>query len=140
MSRLKDVELDVARLLEAAGLGSLADGLPTLYAGPYPPGAPDTFMACRASGGEPPERYLAGTGAALHQETVTVLVRGERGPSGYLDSRARAHAAWEALFEARPQGYVRVAVDGAGPTWLDEDDEGRPQWSFTASAWYVSAP
>jgi hypothetical protein len=140
MSRLKDVELDGTRLLEAAGLGSLADGLPTLYAGPYPTGAPDAFMACRASGGEAPERYLAGTGAARHQEVVTVLVRGQRGPSGYLDSRTRAHAAWEALFDSYPEGYVRVAAEGAGPTWLGEDEEGRPQWSFPVSAEYASSP
>lgn len=139
MSRLKDVELDVARLLEAAGLGSLADGLPTLYAGPYPAGAPDAFMACRASGGEAPERYLAGTGRALHQETVTVLVRGERGPNGYLEGRTRAHAAWEALFESFPEGYVQVVAEGAGPMWLGEDDEGRPRWSFTTRTAYFSS-
>ncbi|EPX62545.1 hypothetical protein D187_008733 [Cystobacter fuscus DSM 2262] len=138
MSRLKDVELDVARLLEAAGLGSLADGLPTLYAGPYPPGAPDAFIACRFSGGEKPEKYLAGARTALHRCTVTVLVRAARGPDGYSEGSARARAAWEALYDAHPEGYVSVDVEDGGPTYLGEDEEGRPRWSLTVGVLYHS--
>ncbi|ATB41141.1 hypothetical protein CYFUS_006603 [Cystobacter fuscus] len=139
MSRLKDVELDVARLLEAAGLGSLADSLPTLYAGPYSPGAPDAFIACRLSASEKPEKYLANAGMALHRCTVTVLVCGERGPDGYSEGSARARAAWEALYDAHPEGYVRVDVEDGGPTFLGEDEEGRPRWSLTVEAEYFSA-
>ncbi|EPX56160.1 hypothetical protein D187_007502 [Cystobacter fuscus DSM 2262] len=138
MSRLKDVELDVARLLEAAGLGTLADGLPTLYAGPYPPGAPDAFIACRFSGGEKPEKYLANAGTALHRCTVTVLVRAARGPDGYSEGSARARAAWEVLYDAHPPGYVRVDVEDGGPTHLGEDEAGRPRWSINVSIAYSS--
>ena len=138
MSRLKDEELDVARLLEAAGLGSLADGLPTLYAGPFPATAPDAFVACRLATSEPPEKYLAGAGTALHRCTVTVLVRGARGPNAYVDSRERARAAWEALYDRHPAGYVHVDSGEGAPTFLGEDGEQRPQWSLSVSVVYFS--
>ncbi|MET0404224.1 MAG: hypothetical protein ABW123_17560 [Cystobacter sp.] len=131
MSRLKDVELDVARLLEAAGLGSLADGLPTLYAGPYPAGAPDAFISCRLSSSEKPEKYLANTGTAMHRCTVTVLVRATRGPDDYIKGTARARAVWGVLYDAPPEGYVHVEPEDGGPTYLGEDEEGRPQWLLT---------
>ncbi len=136
--RLKDTELDIARLLEAAGLGTLSGPTPTLFAGPYPANAPDAFLACQQSSAEPPAKYL-GTGAAYHVETVTVLVRGTREPDGYTESRNRAEAAWEALFEARPAGYVRVEAESR-PHYLGPDEDDRPQWSFTVSVEYASAP
>ncbi|WP_395840245.1 hypothetical protein [Cystobacter fuscus] len=100
--------------LSAFAPATPADGLPTLYAGPYPPGAPDAIMTCRFSGGEKPEKYLAGTRTALHRCTVTVLVRGECGPDGYSEGIARA--AWEAMYDAHPEGYVYVDVEKGGLT------------------------
>jgi hypothetical protein len=138
VNRLKDVEMDVARLLEAAGLGSLANGLPTLYAGPYPVGAPDAFIACRLSSAEKPEKYLANVGTARHRCTVTVLVRAARGPDGYLEGSARARAAWEALYDAHPEGYVHVDAEDGGPTYLGEDEGERPRWSLTVDVAYIS--
>jgi len=138
VSRLRDVELDVAQLLEAAGLGTLADGLPTLYAGPFPAQAPDSFLAVRESTSEPPEKYLAASGTARHRASVAVLVRQARGPNAYAEGRERARAAWEALYDRHPEGYVHVdALDG-GPTFLGEDDDGRPQWSFNVGVEYFS--
>ena len=138
MSRLKDVELDVTRLLEAAGLGTLADGLPTLYAGPFPPTAPEQFISCRLATSEKVEKYLANSGTALHRCTVTVLVRGVRGPDGYTTSRELACAAWGALYDRHPEGYVHVDAEDGGPTYLGEDEEGRPRWSLTIGAEYFS--
>jgi hypothetical protein len=138
VSRFRDEELDVARLLEAAGLGSLADGLPTLYAGPFPVTAPDSFIACRLATYEGAEKYLAGVGTALHRCTVTVLVRGARGPSSYLESRECARAAWEALYDKHPEGYVHVDSGDGAPTFLGEDGEQRPQWSLSVSVVYFS--
>ena len=108
---LRDVELDVAVLLEAAGLGSLSGPVPTLYPGPFPETAPDAMVACRKSGGETPEPYLGNTGLHLHRETVTVLVRGTAEPGSYTDSGNQARAAWSALFELYPGEYVRMVPE-----------------------------
>ena len=139
MSRLKDVELNVARLLEAAGLGSLANGAPPFFPGPFPEGAVDAFMACRlATGGEAPGKYLANAGTSLHRVVVTVLVRDARGPGGYLAGFARARAAWEAMYDTYPEGYVHMVAQDGGPTYIGEDEDGRPRWTFTVEAVYAS--
>ncbi len=136
--RLRDAEVDVAKLLEAAGLGTLAPPHPTLFAGPYPASAPDALIACRHSGAEKPEKYLANTGLAYHRESVTVQVRGTRAPDGYAESGARARAAWSALFDVHPDEYVLVDPEDGGPTYLGEDEEQRPRWSFTVGLEYIS--
>lgn len=136
---LRDCELDTAKLLEAAGLGSLADGEPNLFAGPFPTSAPDRMIACRRSGAEPPEPYISNTRLHIHRETVTVLVRGTAEPGSYTDSGNLARAAWSALFEVRPPEYIRVLAEDGGPTYLGSDDAQRPQWSFTIGLEYLSA-
>lgn len=137
---LRDCELDVARLLEAAGLGSLADGLPTLYAGPYSEASPDALIACRQSSAERPEKYLGAVGLALHRPTVTVLVRGARGLANYTESGERARAAWAALYDRTDIAeYIRIDCEDGAPTYLGEDEEQRPRWSFTVTCEYVTA-
>ncbi|HEX5750021.1 MAG TPA: hypothetical protein VFZ09_27575 [Archangium sp.] len=136
---LRDVELDVALLLEAAGLGSTSANPPTLYPGPYPATAPDAFIACRHSGAEKPEKYLANTGLAYHRESVTVMVRGTREPGSYVTDGARARAAWSALYDLHPSEYVLVDPEDGGPTYLGDDEEHRPRWSFTVGLEYLSA-
>lgn len=136
---LRDCELDVAKLLEAAGLGSLADGAPTLFAGPFPANAPDALIACRLSGSEPPVKYVGGVGQAYHRERVTVLVRGTREPGSYTESGTRARAAWAALYDLQPDGYVRVDLEDGAPIYNGPDEEDRPRWSFTVGLEYVSS-
>nr|WP_239578556.1 hypothetical protein [Archangium primigenium] len=119
-------------------MGSLADGSPTLYAGPFPASAPDSFIACRESTAEQPEKYLARAGTALHRGLVTVLVRQARGPNAYVEGRTRAQAAWEALFDRHPEGYVHVDARDGAPTFLGEDEDGRPRWSLTVDVQYLS--
>lgn len=136
---LRDVELDVTLLLEAAGLGSTSSNPPTLFAGPFPASAPDALIACRHSGAEKPEKYLANTGLALHRETVTVLVRGTRKPGSYVTDGARARTAWSALFDLHPDEYELVDPEDGAPRYLGEDEEQRPRWSFTVELEYLSA-
>ncbi|MCY1080296.1 hypothetical protein [Archangium lansingense] len=136
---LRDCELDVATLLQAAGVGSLAGPTPTLYAGPYPASAPDAMTSCRHSGAEKPEKYLANTGLAKHTESVTVLVRGTREPNAYTESGTRARAAWSALYDLHPPEYETVDLEDGGPTYLRDDEEQRPLWSFTVGLEYLSA-
>ena len=133
---LRDVQMDVVLLLEAAGLGSTTSNPPTLFAGQYPASAPDAFMAARYSGGTAPARYLANTGQAYYTPTVTVLVRGE--PHAHEATRQRAVAAWEALQGARPAGYVQVEPEDAGPNELVEDESSRPRFSFTVRLEYAA--
>jgi hypothetical protein len=136
---LRDTELDVAKLLEAAGLGSLADGSPTLFAGPYPTSAPDAFISCRQTDADPPEKYLGNVPLRRHRETVTVLVRGGREPGAYSASRSRALAAWQALAERYDvPGYDSIDCQEGAPNYLGEDEEQRPQWSFSVSCEYAT--
>ncbi|MFY0567067.1 hypothetical protein ACN28E_24960 [Archangium lansingense] len=136
---LRDVEVDVALLLEAAGLGGTTSSPPTIYAGPIPAGAPDAIIACRDSPEEEPEQYLANTGLVYHRDSVTVLVRGTRAPGSYVTDGARARAAWSALFDLHPAEYVRVSPQDGRPTYLGTDNEQRHLWSFTVGLEYLSA-
>ncbi|QRK06049.1 hypothetical protein JQX13_38885 [Archangium violaceum] len=137
--RLRDIELDVATLLEAAGLGTLSGDTPTLYPGPFPTSAPDEMIAVIDAGGDPPEKYLADTGLSLHRDMVTVLVRGTRAPGSDKETGDRARAAWSALYDLQPDGYVRVEPTEGRPTRQTPDDEGRPRWVFSVELEYLSA-
>ncbi len=139
---LRDCELDVAKLLEAAGLGTLADGAPTLFAGPFPASVPDAFIACRQSSSPKPEKYLGNVARAYLRPTVTVLVRGASGPDSYTESGARARAAWAALYSRTDvPGYVWIDPEEGEPTYLGEDEQHRPRWSFTVTCEYeLAAP
>lgn len=136
---LRDTELDVALILQEAGLGSLEDGQPDLFAGPFPSSAPDALVCCRRTDADKPEKYLGAVGLRLHRERVRVLVRGGSGPDAYKESGDRARAAWSALFEFYPDEYVQVDPDDGGPSYDGVDDERRPLWSFAVGLEYVSA-
>ena len=56
----------------------------------------------------------------------------------FSEGSARARAAWEVLYDAHPEGYVYVDAEDGGPTYLGEDKEERPQWSFAVEAHYTS--
>ncbi|WP_224364224.1 minor capsid protein [Hyalangium versicolor] len=133
---LRDVELDVATLLEAAGLGSMSSNPPTLYAGPFPASAPEILISCLSSGGETPEDYLAGTSRAYFRPEVTVRVRGPR--EKYRATLQRALDAWEALYGVQTPEYVLVKAQGAGPAYLGPDENGRHRFSFTVQLAYTA--
>ncbi|PTL79092.1 minor capsid protein [Vitiosangium sp. GDMCC 1.1324] len=137
--RLRDVEVEVALLLEAAGLGSTTSTPPTIYAGPFPASAPDAMISCLHSGAEEPEQYLANTGQSYHRESVSVLVRGTREPNSYVVDGARARAAWSALYDLHPDGYVTVDPEDGAPIYNGPDEQDRPRWSFSVSLEYLSA-
>lgn len=132
----RDVELDVATLLQAAGHGSLSGNPPTLYAGPFPATAPDAMIACLASGGEQPAKYLGGDGTAVYRPKVTVLVRGARGAGSYANARQRSCNAWQSLYEAQRSTYLQFLMQEPQPNFLGRDENGRPQFSFTVQLEY----
>lgn len=126
----RDVELELAQLLEAAGLGvSMTASPPTLYAGRFPVTGPDRLVCVRHTGGVG-EVYLGGGG--LLEPDVQVVVRGER--EAYTETRALAVATWTALHLARAPGYVSVQCEGAGPVQQPPDEKGRPRFSFNLVA------
>lgn len=136
---LRDTELDVALLLEAAGLGSTTSNPPSLYAGPIPAGAPDAMIACLDAGGDQPEKYLANTGLSLHRDSLQVLVRGSPAPGSDKDTGDRARDAWAALYDLHLDEYIRIDPTEGRPTRQAPDEEGRPRWSFTVELEYLSA-
>ena len=79
MAVLRDVELDLAGIIEAASLGvSMNANQPSLYAGPFPSSAPQTMIAVRFAGGDDSEDFIT-TGNALFSPEAQVQVRGEPG-------------------------------------------------------------
>jgi hypothetical protein len=132
---LKDCEMDVAELLEEAGVGSTSTTPPTLYAGPFPSTGPDALVNVQDVGaGEGAEQLLGGGGRVALAPEVTVRVRGVR--HQYAEARTAAFAAWQALWEARPEGYVRMVPLGSGPGYVGPDEVGRHRFSFTVRCEY----
>lgn len=132
---LRDVELEVAKLLEAAGLGSMSSNPPTLYAGPFPAGSPDVVLSVVDFGsGENAEPHLGGAGRVSLTAEVTVRVRGEK--HRYAEARGKALEAWAACWEGRPASSLHVVPSGSGPTYLGPDPSGRHQFSFTVRVRY----
>jgi hypothetical protein len=131
---LKDVELDVATVLQAASIGSMSASPPTLYAGPFPNTAPDAMVAVAelSDPGEDLEQLGGGGRLALVHE-LTVQVRGPR--SLFAPAKAKAVAAWEALREVTPADYVWWRPTGK-PVNLGQDDMGRWRFSFTLRVEY----
>ncbi|MFY0577979.1 minor capsid protein [Cystobacter fuscus] len=131
---LRDVELDIALVLEAAGLGlSMADVEPTLYAGPIPEAAPDRLVAVRGLSGGEPEDYL-GNVTAIYRPEVQVIIRGNR--NGYRDTLALASACFELLRNIRPSGYIRIDVESSQPEYMGADDLDRHRFIFTVNTEY----
>ncbi|WP_426750178.1 hypothetical protein [Myxococcus sp. Y35] len=129
----RDVELELAAHLEAAGLGlSTTTNPPTLYPGPFPTSAPPRFVCVRHTGGEG-GLYL-GTGRGVLSADVQVVVRGPR--ASYTATRELAVRCWTALHLARVPGYVDVRCEGAGPYYMGPDGEGGPRFVFNLAARY----
>jgi len=126
----RDVELELAQYLDAAGLGVTTGGNPpSLYAGPFPVDGPDKLVCVRFTGGEG-GAYLGGGG--LLEPECQVVVRGLRG--AVTATRELAVACWTALHLARVPGYVSVWCEGAGPLAQPPDDRQRPRFSFNVVA------
>lgn len=131
---LRDVELDVAQLLEAAGLGSMATSPPTLYAGYFPADKPEQLVAVRDTGGDDPEEHL-GTGGAIFHPEVQVLVRaGTR-----TAARELAVASYEALRLKRTDAYALIRPAGSGPLSSGKDANGRHVFTFNVELEYAAA-
>lgn len=129
----RDVELELAAYLEAAGLDlSSATNPPTLYPGPFPTSAPPRMVCLRHTGGET-GLYL-GTRRGVLSADVQVIVRGPKG--SYTTTRELAARCWTALHLARVPGYVDVRCEGAGPHYMGLDGEGSPRFVFNLAARY----
>ncbi|MFP2962838.1 minor capsid protein [Myxococcus sp. 1LA] len=131
----RDVELDLATFLEAAGLDlSTSTNPPTLYPGPFPDSAPSRMVCLRHTGGE--SGLYLGTGSGVVAADVQVIVRGPK--KSYTDTRAVAVRCWSALHLARIPGFVEVRCEGAGPTFMGPDGEDRPRFVFNLTARYAA--
>ncbi|NRD61713.1 hypothetical protein HRD49_08090 [Corallococcus exiguus] len=125
---LKDVELHVAQVLDAAALGvSRTLSPPSLYTGPMPMPAPPLAVAVREVSGDAPEDYM-GTGRSYLQREVHVLVRGR----DYLEAQALARGCWRALHLVAVAGYVSCRAEGL-PSYLGEGDNHRHRFVFTVT-------
>jgi hypothetical protein len=134
---LRDVELDIATLLQAAGLGlSMSANPPTLYAGPFPESAPDLMVAVRFAGGPESEDYIV-RGQSLFSPEAQVLVRGT--PGKYDEARALALQVFEALHLPSQSGYLTIKPEGAGPAYLGVDENHRHRFQVDVAAVYVAA-
>ncbi|GEL75556.1 minor capsid protein [Myxococcus virescens] len=129
----RDVELELAAYLEAAGLDlSSTTNPPTLYPGPFPPSAPPRMVCLRHTGGE--SGLYLGTGRGVLAPDVQVIVRGPKG--SYTATRELAARCWTALHLARVPGYVDVRCEGAGPHFMGPDGEGSLRFVFNLTARY----
>ncbi|QQR46524.1 hypothetical protein JKA73_10840 [Myxococcus xanthus] len=129
----RDVELELAAYLEAAGLGlSTATNPPTLYPGPFPTKAPPRMVCLRHTGGEA-GLYL-GTGRGVLSSDVQVIVRGPQ--ASYTATRELAVRCWTALHLAGVTGYVDVRCEGAGPHFMGLDSGDLPRFVFNLTARY----
>ncbi|RKH64119.1 phage tail terminator protein [Corallococcus aberystwythensis] len=132
-AELRDVELHVAQVLDAAALGvSRTATPPSLYTGPMPAAAPPQAVAVREVPGDAPEDYL-GTGRSYLQPDVQVLVRGLT----YLEAQALARRCWSALHLAAAPGYVSCRAQGQ-PAYLGEDGNHRHRFVFTVTLAYTA--
>lgn len=131
----RDVEMDLARFLESAGLNlSTTSDPPTLYAGQYAESSPDQLVLVRHVGGEG-SQYLGSRRGYLVPD-VQVVVRGHR--ERITATRELAVQCWAVLHMARIPGLVSVTCDGAGPIAQPPDVNGRPRFSFNVTASYVA--
>lgn len=129
----RDVELELAAFLEAAGLDlSTTSNPPTLYPGPFPVSAPQRFVCVRHTGGQS-GRYL-GTQRGVMAADVQVITRGPKG--SYTATRDFAVRCWSALDLARVPDFIDVRCEGAGPTFMGPDGEGAPRFVFNLTARY----
>ncbi|NVJ05225.1 hypothetical protein HUW63_08240 [Myxococcus sp. AM001] len=129
----RDVELELAAFLEAAGLSlSTTSNPPSLYPGPFPASGPPQLVCIRHTGGEG-GLYL-GTGRGVLAADVQVVVRGPK--ASYTATRELAARCWTALHLARVPGYVDVRCEGAGPHYMGPDGEGLPRFVFSLTARY----
>ncbi|MBN9687124.1 MULTISPECIES: minor capsid protein [unclassified Corallococcus] len=131
-AELRDVELHVAEVLDAAGLGiSRTSSPPTLYRGPWPGSAPARMVAVREVSGDGPEDYM-GTGRSYLQPDVQVLARALT----YADAQALARRCWSVLHLAAVPGYVSCRCEGA-PAYMGPDDKQWHRFSFTVTLAYA---
>lgn len=132
-AELRDVELHVAEVLDAAGLGvSRTSSPPSLYRGPWPLSAPAQVVAVREVPGDAPEDYM-GTGRSFLQPDVQVLVRALT----YPEAQALARRCWSVLHLAAVPGYVSCRAQGL-PSYLGADDNQRHRFVFTITLTYVA--
>ncbi|WAM28512.1 hypothetical protein [Myxococcus sp. NMCA1] len=129
----RDVELELAAYLEAAGLSlSTTSNPPTLYPGPFPLKAPPRMVCLRYTGGEA-GLYL-GTRRGVLAADVQVIVRGPQ--ASYTATRDFAAQCWATLHLARVPGYVDVQCEGAGPHYMGLDASDYPRFVFNLAARY----
>ncbi|QDF05009.1 hypothetical protein [Myxococcus xanthus] len=129
----RDVELELAAYLEAAGLDlSTTSNPPTLYPGPFPTSAPPRMVCLRHTGGEG-SLYL-GTRRGVLSADVQVIVRGAK--ASYTATRGLAARCWTALHLARVPGYVDMWCEGAGPHYMGPDASDYPRFVFNLAARY----
>lgn len=133
MTILRDVELELAGVLNTAGLTGVSFGAGNLFAGPMNTDA-GLAIAVRESSGET-EMFIADAHGLL-STTVQVLVRGTEG--SYQTTRQLAIAAWEALWlpAGGVAGYVVVRSQGTGPVSLGPNPNGEFVFVFDVVATY----
>lgn len=132
---LKDVELDIAQVVESAAIAGISMGAapaPSLYAGPFPSAAPDRMVSVRFAGGDA-EPYVA-DGHILFEPEVQVVVRGV--PGRYRETLQLALTCFEALYLPAVDGYISIQPQGAGPDYIGPDEKGRPVFTFTVQLAY----
>ncbi|MBJ6762806.1 hypothetical protein JGU66_18740 [Myxococcaceae bacterium JPH2] len=132
---LRDVELHVAQVLDAAGLGlSMSSKPPSLYVGRFPEQARHALVVVREVAGDAPLDYL-GTGRSWLAPDVQVYVRGE--PRQYQAAQALARRCWSVLHRAQVPGYSSCLAQGM-PSYMGPDGAEAHRFAFTVTLGYAA--
>lgn len=131
---LKDCEADVAAIIEAALIPGVSFAGNSLFAGPLPDGAADVAVACRWANSEA-EPYVS-FAAALFRAEVQVMVRGAI--NEYATTLTLARTCFEVLWLPVAVDYVSIESDGAGPTYMGPDENGRPVFVFNVACTFTA--
>ncbi|RJS19561.1 hypothetical protein DRW03_21250 [Corallococcus sp. H22C18031201] len=132
---LRDHELHVAQVLEAAGLGvSMTSSPPSLYVGRFAEPARVQYVAVREVSGEAPLDYI-GTGRSWLAPDVQVYVRGE--PRKYHEAQALARRCWSVLHQAQVPGYSSCLAQGL-PMYMGPDGAEGHRFAFTVTLGYAA--
>ena len=133
------IELDIATVLQTAGVGTLGTDL---FTGPMRDRRElgDRITTVLLTGGFDPQPYLGGSDAGdLRQSQVQVMHRSDIDQSGvYTASALVAENIFNALHKRSTSDYV--AWLAGEPIYIEKDDHDRHHWSINVTVVTDTSP
>ncbi|WP_267574055.1 phage tail terminator protein [Corallococcus sp. bb12-1] len=139
---MRDIALELAVLLERAGLGLVrppASGA-NLFTSPMPESdgaVPDRVVALVVTGGAGPQSYVGRRRMAYLVPECQVRTRSER--EDFEGGQRLAQSVFAALNQSALMPYSVVRAEESAPAYLGTDDADRHRWVFKLVVGYLVA-